>query len=106
MFAIIETGGKQYKVNEGSKIKVEKLPEDTGALLNLKPIFVYDNNNNLVNDDLTSFLVHAKIVRNAKAKKLTIFTYKNKTNAHRRLGHRQCYTELLIEKIGREEAGS
>jgi len=102
MFAIIVTGGKQYKVNEGLKIKVEKLPENTGETINLKPIFVYENDNILMNDNINAFNVQAKIINNAKGKKLSIFTYKNKTNSHRRMGHRQLFTELLIEKIGKE----
>lgn len=99
MFAVIEAGGKQYKISEGSTIKVEKLPNEIGSILELKPLIVFNENNLIYGEDAKSYTVKAKIMREGKGKKLSVFTYRNKTNEHRRIGHRQEFTELKIEEI-------
>lgn len=99
MFAVIETGGKQYKVSEGMIIKVEKLPYEAGNSLDLKPLIVFTDNNLVVDKDAQSYTVKTKVLREGKGEKLSVFTYRNKTNEHRRVGHRQEYTELKIEEI-------
>jgi len=99
MFAVIQTGGKQYKVLEGSIIKVEKIDKKAGDTVELKPLIIFDENNLVPPEEANSFTVRAKVLRQSKGKKLSVFTYKNKTNHHRRLGHRQEFTELKIEQI-------
>lgn len=99
MYAIVETGGKQYKVLEGSTIKVEKLDKEVGDTIEFKPLVVMNDNGLITQPSVNSFTVKAKILRQSRGKKLSVYTYKNKTNNHRRLGHRQEFTELKIEQI-------
>lgn len=99
MFAVIQTGGKQYKVQEGSRIRVEKLEKETGETVEFVPIMIYGDTLEANPSNLSKYLVSAKVVGNGKGRKLLVFTYRNKTNEHHRQGHRQLYTDLLIEKI-------
>lgn len=99
MFAVVETGGKQYKVFEGSLIRVEKIDKKVGDVVELKPLIIFDDNNLIPTPSASSYTVKAKILRQGKGEKVSVFTYKNKTNHHRRLGHRQEFTELKIEQI-------
>jgi len=87
MYAVIETGGKQYKVEKGTQVEVELLDEKVGAILKFK-------------DLLTRAEVSAKVVEHGKGEKLDIFKYKPKKNIRKRMGHRQPYTLLLIQSIG------
>lgn len=99
MFAIIETGGKQFKVSEGSLIKVEKLNKDAGDKIEFVPLLI--ENDSVISDPkkLSQCKVQASVVKNGLNKKIDVFFYRNKTNEHRRLGHRQPFTEIKIEKI-------
>lgn len=99
MYAIIETGGKQYKVSEGDVIKVEKL--------NAEGRYVFENVLAIGNGDdfkagtpkIDGASVEASVIGNGKAKKLIIYKYKPKKTFHKKKGHRQPFTELKIEKI-------
>lgn len=98
MKAIIETGGKQYSVEEGSTIYVEKLDVEEGK----KVIFdkVLMSNGIVGNPYVEGAQVEGVVVKNGKGKKLTIFTYKpNKTSTRKKQGHRQPYTKVEIKKI-------
>ena len=86
MYAVIETGGKQYRVENGSEIEVELLDAVVGAVLKFK-------------DLLHGKTVSAKVVEHGRGDKLNIFKYKPKKNYRRRMGHRQPYTLLKIEEI-------
>ena len=86
MYAVIETGGKQYKVEKGDKVHVELLDMEVGKTLKFK-------------DLLNGAEVSAKVVEHGKGEKLNIFKYKPKKNYRRRMGHRQPYTLLSIEGI-------
>lgn len=99
MFAVIETGGKQFKVTEGSQIKVEKLNKEAGDKIEFVPLLI--ENDTVVSDPkiLNQYKVQASVVKNGLHKKLSVFFYRNKTNEHRRLGHRQPFTEIKIDKI-------
>jgi large subunit ribosomal protein L21 len=99
MYAIVQTGGKQYKVLEGSTIKVEKLDINVGETVEFKPLVVMNENGLVTPPSVNSFNVKAKILRHGRGKKLSVYFYRNKTNQHRRLGHRQEFTELQIEQI-------
>ena len=99
MFAVIQTGGKQYKVQEGSTIRVEKLEKEIGETIEFKPIMIYGDTLESNPSNLEKYTVSAKVVGNGKGRKLVVFTYRNKTNEHHRQGHRQLYTDLKIEKI-------
>ena len=98
MKAIIETGGKQYSVTEGSEIYIEKLDVEN------KKKVVFDKvlmaNGIIGNPYVEGASVEAEVVKNGKGKKINIFTYKpNKTSTRKRQGHRQPYTKVVIKKI-------
>ena len=100
MYAIIETGGKQYKVSQGDVIYVEKLDEAEGNSVDFKVIAGQDDKGFYVgNPDLSSAKVSGKVLKNGKGKKITVFTYKPKKSCKRKMGHRQFYTKVEIESI-------
>lgn len=100
MYAIIETGGKQYKVAQGDVVYVEKLDEAEGSTVDFKVIAGQDEKGfHVGNPELSSAKVTGKVVKNGKAKKITVFTYKPKKSCKRKMGHRQWYTKVQIESI-------
>ena len=101
MYAVIRTGGKQYKVKVGDLIDVEKLGGDDGASLELEPLLVVDDDGNVTSaaDDLAKAKVTASVVDHHRGTKIRVFTYKNKTRQRRTLGHRQSLTRLKVEAI-------
>ena len=109
MYAVIRTGGKQYKVKVGDLIDVEKLGGDDGASLELEPLLVVDDDGNVTSAaaDLAKAKVTASVVDHHRGTKIRVFTYKNKTRQRRTLGHRQSLTRLKVETIdlgGRKRA--
>ncbi len=96
MYAIVMTGGKQYKVAEGDMIKVEKLDAPVGATVDLAVVML-NNEGNIVCDSKAS--VKAEVVAQDKAKKIVVFRYKAKKNVRKRQGHRQPFTALKITEI-------
>ncbi|MGI6136429.1 MAG: 50S ribosomal protein L21 [Christensenellales bacterium] len=101
MYAIVETGGKQYKVQEGDMIKVELLDAVIGDTIKLPVLFVNDAGALLVGNEASKSFVEAEVVYHGKGKKIDIFTYKAKKNVRKRKGHRQPYTEVKIKKISK-----
>ena len=102
MYAVIETGGKQYQVREGDIVFVEKLPVEADETVTFdKVIALSDDGNVTVGAPYVSgAAVEAKVLKNGKAKKITVFTYKpKKGSSHRKKGHRQPYTQVRIESI-------
>ncbi len=102
MYAIIETGGKQYRVENGSEIFVEKLNAEENANVTFdKVVAICDDNGFKAG---TPYVEGAKVsgvvLKNGKAKKVTVFTYKPKKGSARKLGHRQPYTKVQITEIG------
>ncbi len=101
MYAIIKSGGKQYRVEEGQIIKVEKLP------VNEKETVEFDKVLSVVDGDNTKFgqpyvegaKVTGKVIEQGKDKKIIVFKYKSKKRYRRKTGHRQPYTRVLVEKI-------
>ena len=108
MYAVIRTGGKQYKVKVGDLIDVEKLGGDDGASLELEPLLVVDDDGNVTSaaGDLAKAKVTASVVDQRRGRKIRVFTYKNKTRQRRTMGHRQSLTRLKVETIdlGRKRA--
>jgi large subunit ribosomal protein L21 len=99
MYAVIKTGGKQYRVEEGQTIEVERLGAADGEVA-LSPVLVVDGDTVLSTpSQLAKASVSAKVVGEVKGPKITGFTYKNKTNNRRRWGHRQQYHTIEITKI-------
>lgn len=99
MYAIIESGNKQYKVNEGDTVKLEKLAAEVGAEVELKVLMVADENGVKVGADAANAKVTATVVAQDKLKKIIVFKYKAKKNERKKQGHRQPFTAVKIEKI-------
>ncbi len=101
MFAIIETGGKQYKVAEGDVIFVEKISADEGAKVTLDKVLAVSGNDGLKIGApcVAGASVTATVVKNGKGKKIHVLKYKAKKNEKKKIGHRQPYTKLQIETI-------
>src|SRR5688572_2863585 len=100
MYAIVKTGGKQYKVAEGDVIEVEKLAGAPGDSLSLAAVLLVDGDN-LVTDaaKLASVAVTAELVAHTKGPKIRIHKFKNKTGYHKRQGHRQPLTQVKVTGI-------
>lgn len=100
MYAIIATGGKQYKVSEGDVIRVEKLGKEAGESVTFDDVLVVNNGELTVGSPkVEGASVSASVVREGKAKKVIVYRYKRKTGYHKKNGHRQAFTEVKIEKI-------
>ncbi|HZH59796.1 MAG TPA: 50S ribosomal protein L21 [Metabacillus sp.] len=100
MYAIIETGGKQIKVEEGQVIYVEKLGADQGETVTFdKVLFVGGDNVQVGSPTVSGATVTAKVEKQGRQKKITVFKYKAKKNYRKKQGHRQPYTKVVIEKI-------
>lgn len=101
MYAILETGGKQYMVKEGDTLFVEKLEANEGEVVTLDNVLVVSKDGNLVvgNPVVEGAAVEAKVVEQGKAKKIIVFKYKAKKDYRKKQGHRQPYTKIQIEKI-------
>jgi len=100
MYAIIATGGKQYKVAEGDVIKVEKLGAAAGETVVFDQVLVVGGDEIKVGSPVVEGAsVSASVVKEGKAKKVIVYKYKRKTGYHKKNGHRQQYTQVKIEKI-------
>ncbi|MDR1260700.1 MAG: 50S ribosomal protein L21 [Oscillospiraceae bacterium] len=100
MYAVIKTGGKQYKVTTNDEIYVAKIDATDGTELDMD-VVAANNGSELIVDSakLGTVSVTSKVLKSAKAKKITVFTYKPKKNQKRKMGHRQQYTKLQISAI-------
>ena len=100
MYAIIETGGKQVRVEVGSRIYVEKLEAEVGSTITLdKVLLVGDKSVKVGTPYVEGAKVTAKVEKQGLSKKIRVFKYKSKSNEHKTVGHRQPYTCLVIESI-------
>jgi large subunit ribosomal protein L21 len=100
-YAVIKTGGKQYRVEEGQTLLVERLPDEPGATVELTPLLLAgDGDAVLDKDELAKSAVTAEIVGHERGKKLRVFKFKPKRGYRKRTGHRQELTRLRITKIG------
>lgn len=101
MYAIIETGGKQYRVQEGDSIRVEKLNFADGETIKFDKVLLVanDSNLNVGKPYVDGAVVEATVEKQGKNKKVIIFKYKAKKDYRNKKGHRQPYTQVKIEKI-------
>ena len=100
MYAIIATGGKQYKVSEGDVIRVEKLGAEAGSTYTFDQVLVVSGDEVKVGDPVVAgATVEASVIEDGKAKKVIVYKYKRRTGYHKKQGHRQPYTKVKIEKI-------
>lgn len=102
MYAIIETGGKQYRVQNGDIIFVEKLNAEADETVEFKAIAVSDDKGIKVGTPYVDVPVKGTVLKNGKSRKITVFTYKPKKSSSRKMGHRQPYTKVQINTIGSE----
>ncbi|MEI8360642.1 MAG: 50S ribosomal protein L21 [bacterium] len=97
--AVIKTGGKQYKVTQGSVLKVEKLDAEAGAILKFETLLTAEGEDVKIGKPSLGEIVEAKIVEHGRADKVSVVKYKNKTRYKRNVGHRQPYTKIEIATI-------
>lgn len=101
MYAIIETGGKQYRVQEGDVLYIEKLDAVDGESVTFDRVLAVSKEDGLATGSplLSGATVTAKVEKQGKGKKVVVYKYKPKKNYHKKQGHRQPYTKVTIEKI-------
>ena len=99
MYAIIATGGKQYKVSEGDVIRVEKLDVEAGNAVTFDQVIAVSDNGLKVGEAVANATVSGTVLEQGKARKVIVYKYKRKTGYHKKNGHRQAYTQVKIEKI-------
>ena len=100
MYAVIETGGKQYKVSEGDIIFIEKLEVNEGDVITLDKVVAIGADDGIkVASEVNGASVSAKVLKNGKEKKVIVYKMKPKKGYRRKQGHRQPYTKIQIEKI-------
>ena len=100
-YAIIETGGKQYRVQRGDLIRVESAPTDVGISMDITNVLMVVDEGKVKfgNPRIAGAIVRAEVVEHGKNKKVTVFKYKAKTRYRKKNGHRQNYTDLSITDI-------
>ncbi len=101
MYAIIETGGKQYKVQEGDVVFVEKLNAETGDAVNFEKVLLMSTDSGLTPGKpfIEGAKVEGTVLAQGKSKKIVVFKYKAKKNIRKKQGHRQPFTKVQIDKI-------
>jgi large subunit ribosomal protein L21 len=100
MYAVIKTGGKQYRVSEGQKLRVEKLPGSAGDKITFGEVLLVSGDSPKIGQPLVKGAsVAAEITAQARGEKLIVFKFKRRKNFRRKNGHRQLYTELKITGI-------
>ena len=100
MYAIIATGGKQYKVSEGDIITIEKLGVDAGEKVTFDQVLAVSGDELKVGNPMVAgATVEASVIKEGRAKKVIVYKYKRKTGYHKKNGHRQAFTQVKIEKI-------
>lgn len=100
MYAVIATGGKQYRVEPGQELKVEKLPGEVGASVTLPAVMIVDDEGSVTTGkDVGDRTVTATITEHGRGERIRVFHYKNKTRQRKRRGHRQHQTTIRIDQI-------
>ena len=99
MYAIIATGGKQYKVSEGDVIRVENLDVEAGNTVTFDQVIAVSDNGLKVGEAVANATVSGTVMDQGRARKVIVYKYKRKTGYHKKNGHRQAYTQVKIEKI-------
>ncbi|MCR5398854.1 MAG: 50S ribosomal protein L21 [Lachnospiraceae bacterium] len=99
MYAIIATGGKQYKVEEGDVIRVEKLDAEVDSTVTFDKVVAVKDSELKVGADVSGAKVTGTVTEQGRAKKVIVYKYKRKSGYHKKNGHRQLYTAVKIDKI-------
>ncbi len=101
MFAVVRTGGKQYRVQEGRSVRVDRLPGETGASIELSDVLMMGEGDNITigAPTVAGARVLGTIAEQGRAKKIIVFKYKSKTRARKKTGHRQHFTTIVVDDI-------
>ena len=101
MYAVVKSGGKQYKVSAGDVLRVEKLDAQVGDKITLDDVLLLSDGKNIrvEPDDLAQAKVRARVTGHGRRRKIVVFKYKRRKRYRRKQGHRQWFTELAIENI-------
>ena len=101
MYAVIVTGGKQYRVSEGDVVFIEKLDAEADSTVQFDQVLVVGKEDGVVvgAPNVQGAVVTGKVLKNGKSKKITVFTYRPKKGSARKMGHRQPYTKVEIAEI-------
>ena len=101
MYAIIESGGKQYTIRQGDRIRVEKLQGNAGDDITIDTVLAINDGERMVTGSpyIAGASVAGKVLAQEKADKVIVFKYKRRKDSKKKRGHRQSYTELVVEKI-------
>jgi large subunit ribosomal protein L21 len=105
MYAIVKTGGKQYRVQPGQFLLIERLTADAGDTIDLQPLLFVDGDDLVDGDGLSDVTVQARILAHERGPKLRIVKFKPKRGYKRRTGHRQELTRIEVTTVGRKTAG-
>ena len=105
MYAIVKTGGKQYRVQEGESLLVERLPADEGATVTLQPLLIVDGADVVDGEGLANVTVEARVLAHERGPKLRVVKFKPKRGYRRHAGHRQELTRIQIASLGRGSGG-
>ncbi len=102
MYAVVNTGGKQYKIRKDEILRVEKIPGEVGAYVSFDRVLMFSDGENVEIGQpvLENMAVQGHIVEQGKAKKIIVFKYKRRKRYRRKQGHRQQYTAVMIDSIG------
>ena len=101
MFAVVRTGGKQYRVQEGRRVTIERLPGEAGQSVELNDVLLLADGENITigTPAVEGARVLGTITEQGRAKKILVFRYKNKTRARKKNGHRQQFTTVLVDDV-------
>ena len=101
MYAVVKSGGKQYKVQEGDTLRVEKLPAEVGAEIAFDDVLMFSDGENVQvgTPSLENVTVKGTVVEQGQAKKIIVFKYKRRKRYRRKQGHRQQYTAVKVDSI-------
>ena len=101
MYAVVATGGKQYKVEEGDTLRIEKLPGDVGSDVAFDKVLIFSDGEDVKigQPEVEGVRVHGQIVAQGKSKKIVVFKYKRRKRYRRKQGHRQPFTAVRIDRI-------
>ena len=106
MYAIVKTGGKQYRVSEGQTLLIERLPVADGDTVELQPLLFVDGEDVVDGEDLSKVTVSARVLAHERGPKLRIVKFKPKRGYKRRTGHRQELTRIEVTSLGRKASRS
>lgn len=106
MYAIVQTGGKQYRVKEGDRLRIEKISGNVGSKVTLDTVLMVKKDNDVLvgTPKVANAKIEGTIVRHGRGRKVLVYTYKRRKGYEKRHGHRQDFTEITVNKIKLRQA--